>query len=459
MSKKNNSVQSSESAQRPKRSKKVMRTAMIAVVSTVAASAIVGLSVALYFSEERYYTQMTYQRQMESVYSRSYYDLQNGANDLDVKMRKLNAASTNEKQQSLLYEVWSTANLAESNLAVFEGADEGVMKAQKFMNQLGDYSHYLALKLADGERLNANERETLNKLGGLVGVLKEALNGVQNELDNGRLFIADNGLIDGFTEAFSSFSDPSMEYPEMIYDGPFSDALQNREPKGLTGEEISESEGKEKLMRYFGKEVNEINYIGETKGDIITHNYSFNLGTNSAFAQISKKGGRLVAFNMNPPSTSAEGGDCKAAALSFAKKAGYENMQVVWSAASGGVCYVNLAPVIDDVIIYPDLVKVKVSESSGEVIGLDAMHYAFNHTSRRFSAPRLSKEAARSKIDMDNVNGGRLALIPLQETKEVLTYEFVCENDGTYYVYIDANTGREANILYVIETDLGTVLQ
>ena len=51
-----------------------------------------------------------------------------------------------------------------------------------------------------------------------------------------------------------------------------------------------------------------------------------------------------------------------------------------------------------------------------------------------------------------------LALIPLDATREVLTYEFECESGGTYFVYIDAMTGEESNILYVIDSEQGTVL-
>ena len=47
----------------------------------------------------------------------------------------------------------------------------------------------------------------------------------------------------------------------------------------------------------------------------------------------------------------------------------------------------------------------------------------------------------------------------MDETREVLTYEFECESDGTYFVYIDAATGEEVNILYVVnDVDRGALL-
>ena len=67
--------------------------------------------------------------------------------------------------------------------------------------------------------------------------------------------------------------------------------------------------------------------------------------------------------------------------------------------------------------------------------------------------PVVSVEDAEAVLSIDKVSEGRLALIPLRGNREVLTYEFECEADGTYFVYIDALTGREANILYVISDD------
>ncbi|MEG1662951.1 MAG: germination protein YpeB, partial [Clostridia bacterium] len=267
----------------------------ITVIHVIAGATIVGLSMALAYSRQSMVMQMRYQQQMNSAYSRSYNNLVDGANDMDVKMRKLGVAATNEKQQSLLYEVWGSACLAENNLATFESDDNGLRKAEKFVNQLGDYAHYLALKLADGETLSAEERVTISKLGDMVGVLKKSLSTVQTGLDSGRLFVADGGVLGDFSEAFKEFTSPSIEYPEMIYDGPFSDALETRKPKALVGADISEKAGVDMLNKLFkDRKIAAVEYQGETTGDIETLNFNFTLGGNQAFAQIAKKGGMLV---------------------------------------------------------------------------------------------------------------------------------------------------------------------
>ena len=147
-------------------------------------------------------------------------------------------------------------------------------------------------------------------------------------------------------------------------------------------------------------------------------------------------------------------------ALDFAKKAGIDSMKVVWSDVVGDDAFINLAPVIDGVIIYPDLVKVKVDLTKGDVLGFEASSYYMNHVNRKILPARITESVAKAKIYSGlYVKDSRLALIPLEYGEEVLCYEFICSMNGnTYYVYINAVNGAEENILKVVQTDNGNLL-
>ena len=438
------------------RNSRVIKTAALCLVIGLMASAIAGLGVALYYSTEEVRTHESYQRQMDAVYFRAYYDLIDGANDLGISLKKLGASSSPTMQQSLLYDVWGSAGLAEASLGMFEGDGEGLSKAQRFINQLGDYAHSLALRVADGKPLTVEERAKLVKLGEVAEAYLAALEKIKSEVDAGKLFVGDGGALEQIDTAFAPFAEPSFEYPEMIYDGPFSDALVGREPVALTGDEISAEEGEQALKAYF-ENAKDVNFSDEGRGDIPTLNYSFTLDGAAAFAQIGKFGGKLIAFSAAGGDRSAAieeaGPTCQRAALDFAAKLGFDDMQVVWSSSADGECVVNLAPVEGGVILYPDLVKVKLREWDAYVTGFDATHYALNHKERAIPAPAVSEESAAAGLSIEPLSEGKLALIPLRGTREVLTYEYECEQDGTYFVYIDALTGDEVNILFVIDSE------
>ena len=455
-----NKDNSREKQSRPKRN--WVYGICMAIIHALGVGAIVGLSVALHFSQEKLASQVTYQNQMESVYARAYYSLLDGVNDMDTTLAKLTIAKSREKQESLLYDIWCASTLAEEYLATFGNSDEGVRTAVKYINQLGDYSLHLADKLSRGEQLTEKDRATLEKMRPMAGMLKESLQKINGDLNEGKLFMEDNGILKEFSKAFSSFSEPDFNYPQMIYDGPFSDGLETASAKGLEGlEDIDQKKG-EKIIGELFDGVSEIEYIGRFDGRIPTENYSFKINGKTAFVQLSTKGGKVINFSLaeTKDSDNEISKNAGEKAVAFAKQMGYKNMQVVWSATAHGHTYINLAPVEEGIILYPDLVKVKIDNESGEIIGFDSAHHAYNHRKRNLEKPAIAERDARNNLSIQPIAEGRLALIPEGGgQKETLCYEYQCESEGTYFVYIDALTGAETEILYVIDdTDQGQSL-
>ena len=145
---------------------------------------------------------------------------------------------------------------------------------------------------------------------------------------------------------------------------------------------------------------------------------------------------------------------CIDRAISFASISGASDMQAVWTDAGKGIAFINLAPVISEIIYYPDLVKVKVDMNTGNVVSYDAQSYAYNHMDRTRISPSLSPAQARDLIDIRlEINTQKICVIPLEYGGEELTYEFNCEYNGEeYYVYINAFNGQEERVMKVIST-------
>ena len=128
--KKKNTAQN-QADKKKKPTSKVVKTAVLGTVLGLFSCAIVGLSVALYYAQTSVNTHEAYQRQMDAIYQRAYYDLLDGASDLGINLRKIGVSNSKSMQQSLLYEVWSASELASSNLATFKSNDDGVQKSAK----------------------------------------------------------------------------------------------------------------------------------------------------------------------------------------------------------------------------------------------------------------------------------------------------------------------------------------
>ena len=297
-----------ESAAKRNKRKRTIRTVAVALVLALAAGSIAGLSVALVYSEGMNDLRAEYMREMEGVYTRHYYDLADSANDLDITLGKLAAAETVRAQQELLYDIWSAASLASVSLSAFQGGEDGVMRASKFVGQTGDYAHYLAERLNDGVPLTADETEKLFELRRMTGVLKEALESTRQGVSEGRLFLGDDGMLAELAGEFEVFTEPDVNYPEMIYDGPFSDALEHRECKALEGLRTVSSEEGERLVGEYIPGAEGVKFEGRTESDIVTLNYSVTTEEGTGFAQLTEKGGLLVSYNLSPDKVAAAEG-------------------------------------------------------------------------------------------------------------------------------------------------------
>ncbi|MBQ8431193.1 MAG: germination protein YpeB, partial [Clostridia bacterium] len=93
------------------------------------------------------------------------------------------------------------------------------------------------------------------------------------------------------------------------------------------------------------------------------------------------------------------------------------------------------------------------------VLGFEAQNYCFNHTKRNLKET-ITENQARNVIEGDfKIESVELALIALDNDKEVLTYELRCEGlDGLYYFYVNANDSAVEEILKVVDQQGSSLL-
>ena len=96
-----------------------------------------------------------------------------------------------------------------------------------------------------------------------------------------------------------------------------------------------------------------------------------------------------------------------------------------------------------------------------EVIGIETRGYLNNHTERDTSKINITKEEARKNLNKNlEITSEGLAIIPTEWKTEILCYEYKGKIDDTdFLVYINAETGREENILVIIDTPNGILTQ
>ena len=436
----------------------------LSIATGVLALSTIGLGVGVAISQSQ---AMSYRGDLESVYQKSMYELVDSVNNTETKLAKVLSSDGSAYQKKMLLEVSKNTNEAQGYISSLPLSQSDIQETVKMVNQISGYTSTLAEKLSTGGTLTESEMDTLADIHQNIVQMKQELNTLSRKMENGYNLMDESLDFDGdmnmLTQELEKMHDVDVDYPTMIYDGPFSDSVVSAQIKGLSGANINQDEALERINSSF-KNLSSVEFENQTSGRFETFNFrAVNSDDENLYIQVTKIGGHILTVSgagNSDREVEVNYDQAKKIALDFAKSNGIEEGEVVWTDTIYDQTYFNIAPVENGVVIYPDLVKVKVDLTSGTVVGYDGTTYFTNHTERNLGAVLFSKESAQKGVPSGfEITLSRLALVPLEYNREVLCWEFECERgEDVYYFYFNAKTGEEENILKVIKSDDGSKL-
>ena len=402
---------------------------------------------------------------LENMYQQNFNELVDNVNNTEIKLSKI-IVSDSAYLKKMLNEVSKNSAQAATALSALPVSINGIDETIKFINQVSGYTQSLANKLEKGEGLTNAEIQTLKDLKIAFEELKNNINELSKDIYNGNIY-KESQKLDGdynnFTLKLQNVKAGDVDYPTMIYDGPFSDSTLNSEIKNLNYDEVTKEQALGNLQNVFTNVADSgFQFVGETSGRFDTYNFEFTTNNKIAYIQATKLGGKILTMSSCDSGNEQNYAVTQAIdkAINFAAKSGIKNLKCVWSDVVQDDAYINLAPIINGIIMYPDLVKVKVDLSNCEVSGFEASSYYTNHVERNLQSVSISKQKAEEIIPQCYTKQAtNLCVTPLEYGREELCYEVECLSMGeTYYIYINALTGEIENVLKVIKTDDGNLL-
>lgn len=407
----------------------------------------------------------------ENDYNKAFYEVVDYVQNVKTYLAKTMVSKTAEHGAEMLTHVWRESNLAQSYLGMLPIESQELENTEKFLNQISEFSYSLSRKTIEGNELSDDDMSKIKELYNYSNDLSNTLNEMSDELNNGTLKWADlvkNTESSKITEVsgFDVVEDNFHEFTGLIYDGAFSEHITSSEKKGLTGEDIDEETAKQKAEEFIGKDK-----IKETKSNGYVENgdipvYRFEITTNeeqNIGISISKKGGHVVFLNYNRNVTEEKISPEEAVqkGKKYLNNKGFPNMQETYYLKENGFITVNYAYKQNNVVIYPDLIKVKIALDNGEIIGLESTGYLNNHYERNISKNLISIEDAKKQLTNNiEIKSEGLAIIPTEWNSEILCYEFKGKvEDIDFIAYINAETGEEEDILIITNTPNGTLTE
>lgn len=399
------------------------------------------------------------QQRLEDAYVRHVLETQEQLQAIATALAKTSVAAEPRTQVELLSTISRQADGVVGGLTALPLSHAAMSDTIKFCNQLSEYTLGLALLAASGDEMAAQDLQKLSQLKNqctlLLGQLAVAQESMAQLSTDGSVFYADAAMD---VRPLEQVADPDhgMAYPSMIYDGAFSDARRTGMPRGLDNTQIDQQMAVEIARSYIGQDRVQSAEPGVSAGGTLpAHGVILTLADGLVLnAEVTQQGGQMLWIMPERAEFEARLTleECTQAAQAFLQERGYASMEPSYYQVYDGLAVIDFVAVQDGVLLYPDQLKLQLRMDTGEVVGLEANQYLMNHTQRTDLIPKLQQEDALGTVsDQLEVSAVRLCVIPERDT-ERLCYEVTgTYQQQTYMVYIDANTGEEADVLMMVD--------
>lgn len=369
---------------------------------------------------------------VEEIYLSALHQTAEEMDTLSLNMEKALLATDPAHTVTLLHTISRGADSVQQYLSFLPVSHQALLPAQVFAHQLASYTQELLPHLVDQGQLTAEERARLTQHLALCSQLSS------------QLAMADSAA--------------DLEALQLSLPTADTDAVQ---AKGLPAGEITQDEAIDIARQFVGDQrVTGIQAAPGTSGSLAAYGVTVQTQDVQLNLEITKQGGQVLWMMPEtasfPVTQSVQA--CQEAAVAFLTLQDFAPMEPVHHQVYDGLCVITLVPLQDDVLLYPDLIRVQVRMDTAEVVGLEAHSYWLNHTERSLPQPALTQEEAVAHIAAHaQVQSARLCLIP-SGSEEALCYEFTVAYEGeTYLIYIDAQSGREVELLKTIPVENGSL--
>lgn len=433
----------------------------VRVVSFCAALALVFGGFALKSRSEL----KSYRLQIQNGYSRSLEELLSGVNNISLILKKAEYTTSAKQLSNMAAQLLTESENAKNALSRLPSGSGELTTLNLFLSQVGNYAMSVSKSLVDGAE-NAEYAENIKLLKSTAEKISDAIGEADitygtadkwaAELDRK---IGESVPQESLAGALGSLEESLSDYPTLVYDGPYSDHILEKEPEMIkNADEVSESKALEKAAEITGLKADELKFEEKTAGKIAAYRFSgagsvVTVSCRGGYPVYMRKTGKMGDFIL-------EYRQALDKAKRYLEKIGLTGFTETYYFTDEGVCVINFAYQDGRTVCYTDLVKVGVAMDSGEIMLLETSGYLSNHTDRAFESPAVTIEKAAEKVNKKlKIRKTELTLIPTDAGGEVRCYEFLCETEDRQeiLIYINAVTGEEERILILLKSDGGTL--
>lgn len=419
------------------------------------------------------------QNKLQNTYQSAFCKANTHIQNIEALLSKILVGQEGSQDNYFLTNLFLEARMAQDNFAQIPIPVGSIDKTMLYLNQLSDYVQVLNEKIASGGSKTEEQWKNLQSLYEQAKNLNSEIKGMEEKISQGEfnwVKLELNSFEDlnykgkeSIGQNLVQMEDKMKQFPALIYDGPFSDHLKNKEAVGLKGEEIDEKKAQEIALELMKIEENKNYEVNKTIFlEAYVPTYQINIKEKDKDSKedislgIAKKGGEILWLiwerPLNKKAISLK--EAKEKAENYLKEFSFLNMESTYYEEVDNLVTFNFVAKQEEIILYADLVKISIALDNGKIWALEANNYWDSHQKRDLNVPRYSLEDTKENLSprLDNLSEGRLTLIPISPEQEVLTYEFEGNlGEDKFLIYLNAQNGQEEKILRLINTSKGVL--
>ena len=430
-----------------------------------------ALIVSASYGYSQYQMRKQWEINAENQYQRAFQELTGHVDNMETAMSQATVAGSFPQSVRLMTSIWREANSSQENLGQLPLTSMELSNTKMLLAKVGTFSFNAAQnRLLKGTAVNETEWKTLKSLHEQTQLVSKHLRELQQQFFTTRATwlqvdrlgtVGATGLANRFnnnnvTKAFIMLEDGLRRSPDVSFEGNNLNFVPK--PTGLSGKNVSIAEALAIAKKIVGPDLNgaSVKYDRTVKSGftsyLITASNRRRPGRDRTLS-ISAKGGHLawMLTSRNVQRTRLSLAQAEAKAVAFLNRIGYLGMHRVSREQYANIATITLAPLCNQVLYYPELIKVQVARDNGEILGADAIPYLtfYNPNEPKTAVkPSLTESQIRKLLNKHfKPEKFQLAEVLDEMYNKVLCYEVTgTQGADRYLLYYNAATGKEEKI-------------
>lgn len=438
----------------------------------LALALVLALAVSIWWGVSQLRLHRNFAVRLENNYQRAFHELVWHIQTVENELAKLSVAGTAEQEMEKLATVWRQLYAAQEKVGYLPLGLVPLESTEAYLASVGDQVFALVRRgtgLSSADRAQVdNMQQGAAKLASELAALQQTVltrnlhwTEVESALSKagGQEQVRDNSVINGF----NLVNKQVQEYPEVQFDQRIGIVAPT--PR-LTGAKVTEQEAAAHALWFFApgnESAYKIVSAELTGGTIPTYSFVVTAqqdATKRINIAVTETLGRVLwMLDSRQPgdSSTLPAMALEEQAATFLRRRGFKNMRLVGHHEYQGAMLFAYVFEQDGVLIYPDLLRVRVARDDGSVIGFEGNGYTAWHKERQLPSPEISMQKALEALakGLELIGPAQPAVIFNARAEETLVYEFpVKRGSDTFLVYVDAQTGNELQIVRLESTEL-----